>query len=111
MKYLLLSIATFFILGLTPLSASENNSVSSAAQNEYHSQSIGKLFVNFYESTGINALLSPVVGLTSHGKELSAFTQSGGRIIMILVAFLLFYLAIAKDLSRCCLFLWDLVGF
>jgi oxaloacetate decarboxylase beta subunit len=96
MKYLLLSIATFFILGLTPLSASENNSVSSATQNEYHSQSIGKLFVNFYQSTGINALLSPVVGLTSHGKELSAFTQSGGRIIMILVAFLLFYLAIAK---------------
>jgi len=40
--------------------------------------------------------LNPIEGLMSHGKELSSFTQTGGRLIMILVAFLLFYLAIAK---------------
>jgi len=99
MKYFLLGLLTVLVLSVSPLSASSDNSDSiktSLSETEYHSKSVGELFVNFYESTGINAFLNPVEGMKSHGQELSTFTQTGGRLIMILVAFLLFYLAIAK---------------
>lgn len=64
---------------------------------EYHSKDIGELFKSFYESTGLYALVNPQEGLKdSTGHELSTFTQTWGRIIMILISFILFYLAIAK---------------
>jgi len=98
MKYFLLSVLSFFVMSMTSLNAASDTShVETAnAQKEYHSKSINELFVGFYKSTGLSALSNPIEGLMSHGKEVSTFSQSGGRIIMILVAFLLFYLAIAK---------------
>ncbi len=98
MKYFLLTVLSFFVISAASLNAAADTSHIEApkTQKEYHSQSIGSLFVNFYESTGLSALSSPIEGLMSHGKEVSTFSQSGGRIIMILVAFVLFYLAIAK---------------
>ncbi|NLM99396.1 MAG: sodium ion-translocating decarboxylase subunit beta [Campylobacteraceae bacterium] len=56
-----------------------------------------ELITSFYETTGIYSFLNPQEGLTdSSGEEITAFSQRWGRIIMIGVAFLLFYLAIAK---------------
>ena len=58
---------------------------------------MGELVESFYATTGIKALLQPETGvLDSHGKEMSFFAQGVGRIIMILICFLLFYLAIKK---------------
>jgi len=100
MKYFLLGLLTVLVVSVSSLSASSDTQKESVktslSEVQYHSKSVSELFLNFYESTGINAFLNPVKGLKSHGKELSSFTQTGGRVIMILVAFLLFYLAIAK---------------
>ncbi len=64
---------------------------------EYHPKTFGELLESFYETTGINAFLHPQEGkVDASGKEISNFSQTGGRIIMILVSFLLFYLAVAK---------------
>lgn len=93
MKYFFLACAAFFVLYSQAL-GSEPARVQQAS--EYHSKSIGELFVGFYESTGLNALINPIEGLVSNGHELSTFTQTAGRLIMIVVAFVLFYLAIAK---------------
>lgn len=98
MKHILLGIFAVLILALTPLSASSDTvtqSVSASAK-VYESKSISELFESFYRSTGVHSFLNPVEGKMSHGKELSTFNQSGGHIIMILVSFLLFYLAIAR---------------
>lgn len=55
------------------------------------------MMTNFYNTTGISALITPKEGaLTSSGKPMSDFHQTWGRVIMIFVTFLLFYLAIAK---------------
>jgi len=95
MKHILLGILAVFILALTPLNAT-SNTVVPANEKVYHSKSVGELFVSFYKSTGLNSFINPIEGLKQHGEELSIFTQTGGRLIMILIAFVLFYLAIAK---------------
>ncbi len=63
-----------------------------------HDKSIWQLLKSFYETTGIYALTSPQKGVKdAEGNSLSAFHQTWGRIIMIGVAMVLFYLAIAKN--------------
>ncbi len=98
MKHILLGIFAVLVLGFTPACASSDTKSIEAPATEkvYESRTITELFGSFYRSTGVYAFLNPVKGKMSHGKELSIFTQSGGRIVMILVAFLMFYLAIAK---------------
>jgi oxaloacetate decarboxylase beta subunit len=97
MKHFLLAFLSALLLISTSASASDQEVVSKPhAQAEYHSKSVQELFVSFYESTGVNAFLNPIEGLISHGHEMSVFSQTGGRIIMIFIAFLLFYLAISK---------------
>ena len=95
MKYILSSILIAFVCFSTSLSANSIEKIS-PDKTEYKSKSVKELFVSFYKSTGVHAFLNPQNGLKSHGKELSSFTQTWGRVIMILVAFLLFYLAIVK---------------
>lgn len=98
MKHLLfvfLSVAIFSLSHLSGAQSSEPVQVH-PSQTEYQSKSVGELFVNFYESTGLSAFLNPKEGLVAHGEEISVFSQSFGRLIMIFVAFLLFYLAINK---------------
>ncbi len=75
--------------------ASETQSVES--QKEYQSKSFTELLSSFYETTGIKAFITPEDGKKDyHGKEISNFNQTGGRVVMIFVAFLLFYLAVSK---------------
>ena len=63
---------------------------------DYKSKSIPELFDSLYQSTGLNAMLNPKEGLESHGTKVSTFNQGWGRLIMMMVCFALFYLAIAK---------------
>ncbi len=63
----------------------------------YHSKTMSELVDSFYSTTGIKALFEPKVGVKdSHGKDMTLFAQGAGRIIMIFICFLLFYLAIKK---------------
>ncbi len=63
----------------------------------YESKTMVEMIGSFFERTGVNALINPdpnEKGL--HGEEMSDFNKTWGRVIMILVTFVLFYLAIAK---------------
>jgi len=82
-------------------SASEHTAasqVSSTHQEEtYKSQSMGSMIVSFLKSTGVVALVHPHADeMSATGKPMSDFSKGLGRIIMILITFLLFWLAIAK---------------
>ena len=66
-------------------------------KKEYESKSMSGLLDSFYSTTGIKAILNPQEGLKGpHGEELTIFAQSSGRVIMIIICFILFYLAIRK---------------
>ena len=91
--FLLFTFLTANVFANTTASTEVNNQEKPA----YHSKTMGELVDSFYATTGIKALLQPEAGvLDSHGKEMSFFAQGAGRIIMILICFLLFYLAIKK---------------
>jgi len=63
----------------------------------YESRSLEELLVSLYDRTGLQAILNPKEGIKSgDNKEMSTFAQSWGRVIMFVIVFLLFYLAIAK---------------
>jgi len=75
----------------------------SVEKKPYVSKSVSELASSFWETTGINAILdtddgemtSDPAGATKE-RPMTAFESSIGRIIMISIVFLLFYLAIAK---------------
>lgn len=91
--FLLFTFLTANVFANTTASTEVNNQEKPA----YHSKTMGELVDSFYATTGIKALLQPQAGvLDSHGKEMTFFAQGAGRIIMILICFLLFYLAIKK---------------
>ena len=94
-KLVLLTLFSFNALHATSLAVSE---VSSTHKEEtYQSQSFGEMVTGFLESTGVNAFLNPDPNeLSSQGEEMSDFHKSWGRVLMILVTFFLFWLAIRK---------------
>jgi carboxybiotin decarboxylase len=98
-KNILISFLLLFAFFTTNIFANANVDVvgNDSEKKEYHSKSMGELVESFYATTGIKALLQPEAGvMDSHGNEMSFFAQGAGRIIMILICFLLFYLAIKK---------------
>lgn len=108
-KQLLISLF-FALFALTTMVQASGNPAPSGEATEqsseehvYKSKSMAELANSFWETTGINAILDTKDGeMTSepagHDAErpMTAFESSLGRIIMILIVFLLFYLAIAK---------------
>jgi oxaloacetate decarboxylase beta subunit len=71
--------------------------VSAHQQENYTPKPFGEMIEGFLEDTGIVALVHPNPDeLNAHGEKMSNFHKGWGRIIMILVTFLLFWLAIAK---------------
>ncbi len=87
----------YFLLGLLlSLTLYASDSTRANSNETYVSKSMSELFSSLYESTGLNAMLNPKEGLKSHGVEISTFNQGMGRVIMMAVCFILFYLAIAK---------------
>ncbi len=70
---------------------------STHKEENYQPKSFTAMTAGFFSSTGINAILYPDPNeVNSHGHAMSDFHKSWGRVLMILVTFLLFYLAIAK---------------
>jgi oxaloacetate decarboxylase beta subunit len=93
-------IAFFLLFAIFTTNSFANattNTVINDEEKVYHSKSMSELIESFYATTGIKALLQPEAGvMDSHGKEMTFFAQGAGRIIMIIICFLLFYLAIKK---------------
>jgi oxaloacetate decarboxylase beta subunit len=95
--FLLLSFCAFSLLQANSEVSHVTNSVQEVKQEKHEVKSISQMFKNFYKTTGIYAFLNPKDGETNAlGEPLSKFAQSWGRVIMILITFVLFYLAIAK---------------
>ncbi len=72
--------------------------VSSTHKEEnYQDKPFNEMIVGFLKSTGIVALVNPRDDeMSATGQPMSNFHKGLGRVIMILVTFLLFWLAIAK---------------
>lgn len=97
-KNILVGFFLLFAFFTTASFANAGTDVVSTQEKEpYHSKTMGELVESFYATTGIKALLQPHEGVKdSHGKDMTLFAQGAGRVIMILICFLLFYLAIKK---------------
>ncbi|HHO42814.1 MAG TPA: sodium ion-translocating decarboxylase subunit beta [Epsilonproteobacteria bacterium] len=95
-----LFFATIFALfaSLSTLQASTSENVANPqVQQEYESKTLTELVSSFMQRTGIAALAFPKDGVTNgHGDVMTHFEQSLGRLIMFVIIFILFYLAIAK---------------
>ena len=88
---------TFTVNATASEHATEVTKASTHQVETYKSQPMGDMVVNFLKSTGIVALIHPRADeMSATGKPMSNFSKGLGRIIMILVTFLLFWLAIAK---------------
>jgi len=99
MKFLIkLILLAVFALSLNANEHATSEEVASTHKEEnYKSQSMSAMATGFLKSTGVYAIMNPNPDeLNSHGHQMSDFHKSWGRVIMILVTFLLFYLAIAK---------------
>ena len=76
----------------------------STEEKVYVPKSIGELMGSFWETTGIKAIIDVDDGEmtaepkgSAYERPMTWFESSLGRIIMIIIVFILFYLAIAKD--------------
>lgn len=94
-KLILLAVLCGSILfSTTMLNASDGD--KGTLNQDYKSKSVAELFSSLYESTGLNAMINPKEGMVSHGITVSTFNQGAGRLVMMAICFLLFYLAIVK---------------
>ena len=111
MKLKQLIISLFFALfALTSMIQATEHEASAPAQQEttehkpYVSKSISELAGSWWSTTGISAIVDVNDGETTSDprghkfeREMTWFESSLGRIIMIIIVFILFYLAIAKN--------------
>jgi len=103
---LLASMMLFAFAFSANATASEHAAVAAAdapqvskthKEENYHSKPFSEMITGFLKSTGIVALVNPRPDeMSATGKPMSDFHKGAGRVIMILVTFLLFWLAIAK---------------
>ncbi|CAA6821256.1 MAG: Oxaloacetate decarboxylase beta chain (EC [uncultured Sulfurovum sp.] len=109
LKQILISLL-FAMIALTSMSEASSHDTApiteevSTEKQTYESKTIGELAGSWWQTTGLNALFDVNDGeMTSEPKgaayerEMTWFESSLGRIIMILIVFILFYLAIAKN--------------
>jgi len=103
MKKFLLSLLLMFAFIVPSTSFASGHETVKSTQNEtvqeeaYKPQSVTGLFAGFFQTTGLNAIMFPKDGVKNgRGQEMTKFAQSGGRVIMFIIIFVLFYLAIAK---------------
>ncbi len=98
---LLASLMLFAFAFSTNAMASEHEQsgqkLSAHQEETYKAKPFSEMIEGFLESTGIVALVNPRADeMSSTGEPMSNFHKGLGRVIMILVTFLLFWLAIAK---------------
>lgn len=69
-----------------------------SVEEAYTPKTIPQLLESFFDTTGINAMINTKDGVKNgHGEEMSHFAQGWGKVIMFIIIFILFYLAIAKN--------------
>ena len=103
MKSIIIKLfALLMLFAFSNAAASEHASVhekqsSTHKEETYKSKPFMEMIDGFLKSTGVVALVSPDPDeLSATGQKMSNFHKGLGRVIMILVTFLLFWLAIAK---------------
>ncbi len=95
--FIILFSVIFSLFTVNSFAASTASVEEPVKSEEYSSKTMSDLLQSFYNTTGLKAIISPQEGVKGpHGKEMSIFAQSSGRIIMIIICFVLFYLAIKK---------------
>ncbi len=80
-------------------SSSQQNDITHTQEKHasYGSKNILEMGKDFLKTTGLYAFFNPTDEATnSEGEKINKFHQTAGRLIMILISFVLFYLAIAK---------------
>ncbi|MEA1892721.1 MAG: sodium ion-translocating decarboxylase subunit beta [Campylobacterota bacterium] len=94
-KLLALMLFSFGALHASPVSSDGSSSVHQ--EETYKSQPFSDMVGGFLQSTGIYAFANPNPNeIDGYGHTVDDFYQSWGRIIMILITFFLFWLAIRK---------------
>jgi oxaloacetate decarboxylase beta subunit len=107
LKHLLLSVLFAFAFLTNAATASEHAATAAKVMTQeelkaqeaatYEPKSVTQLIVSFFHTTGLDAIINPKEGVKNgQGVEMTMFAQSWGRVIMFLIVFVLFYLAIAK---------------
>ncbi|WP_457744822.1 sodium ion-translocating decarboxylase subunit beta [Sulfurimonas sp.] len=98
-KFLALMMLFAFAFSINAV-ASEHEQVGKISTHKvenYKSKPMSEMIMGFLKDTGIVALVNPDPNeLDIHGNKMSNFHKGLGRVIMILVTFFLFWLAIAK---------------
>lgn len=95
----LLAISMFFSFTnvVASESASVHKSLETHKEENYKVKPFSEMITGFLASTGVNAVMNPDPDeLSSDGKPMSNFHKSWGRVLMILLTFFLFWLAIKK---------------
>ncbi len=102
MKRFILSLLAAWV-ALGAVASAETTASTPAApeavtEKAFESKSFSRLLGDFFTTTGINAIVNPKHEMkTIGGKKVDiAWYESWGRVIMFVIVFLLFYLAIAK---------------
>ncbi|MDD3592403.1 MAG: sodium ion-translocating decarboxylase subunit beta [Sulfurovum sp.] len=103
----ILLLLLFSIVAVTSAAqASPAQEVPAAAEEQqeeqYKPKSVTELVASFWKTTGLSAIIDVNDGeMTAEpygeGRLMSAFESSVGRLIMLTIVFILFYLAIAKN--------------
>ncbi|CAA6816121.1 MAG: Oxaloacetate decarboxylase beta chain (EC [uncultured Sulfurovum sp.] len=103
LKQIIISIL-FALLALTPLSAAPSAEVTVTEEQVYEPKTMSELAASFWNKTGIKAIVDTDDGEKTaeskgpeYKRDMNAFESSLGRIIMIFIVFILFYLAISKN--------------
>ncbi|MDD3441719.1 MAG: sodium ion-translocating decarboxylase subunit beta [Sulfurimonas denitrificans] len=102
MKFFIIKLLTLLMLFSAASYANTDSveastEISTHKEETYKTQSFSEMISGFITSTGINAIINPNPNeMNAHGEPMSDFHKGMGRVIMILITFLLFYLAIAK---------------
>ena len=100
---LLIALGTSSLWGSAPVSETAAQQPATPPQSavktvEHEPKPLTHLLKDFFKTTGIYAILQPSdTAKNGAGETISKFAQSWGRIIMFLVVFVLFYLAIVKQ--------------
>lgn len=96
----ILALVMFFAFSQTAMASEHtdaNVNMSKHQKETYQSKPFSEMVTGFLKSTGIVALVNPDPNeLNAHGEKMSDFHKGAGRVIMILITFLLFWLAIAR---------------
>ena len=95
---LMLAFATLSVTVQASEHAQSEATTEVTEEKVYESQGIGSMLINFYDTTGLKAIIQPQEGVKNgQGEEMSIFAQGFGRIMMFIIIGVLFYLAISKN--------------